>query len=159
MIYTLLAAVWLFSFLTSAKHSTAVTRCISLGKKPQSCATLTTVTKSSGDDSYYSSGLRRIEERLLVRNFVNRLEIADGLKQLLLSKDFTFKSLLDVSALDLAEILGIDEYIAKIIIRAIKAAATKNPQNLMILKRNQYALQVAYFIGLTGVGYAESTIL
>jgi len=119
-----------------------------------------TVTESSGDDSYYSSALWRLEEQLLVRNFINRLEIADGLKQLLLSKDFTFKSLLDISALDLAEILGIDEYIAKIIIRAIKeAVATKNPQNLMIDKRNQYALQAAYFIRLTGVGYDESTIL
>ena len=77
---------------------------------------------------------------------------------MLLSKDFTFKSLLDISALDLAEILGIDEYIAKIIIRAIKeSVATKNPQNLMIHKRNQYALQAAYFIGLTGVGYDESS--
>ena len=120
---------------------------------------MTTVTESSGDDSYHSSALRRLEERLLVRNFINRLKIADGLKQLLLGKDFTFKSLLDVSALDLAEILGIDEYIAKIIIRAIKeAVATKNPQKLMIHKRKQYALQVAYFIGLTGVG-CESTIL
>src|SRR5215813_8855939 len=97
---------------------------------------MTTVTESSGDDSYHSSALRRLEERLLVRNFINRLEIADGLKQLLLCKDFTFKSLLDASALDLAEILGIDEYIAKIILRAIKeVVATKNPQNLMIHKR------------------------
>ena len=121
---------------------------------------MTTVTESSGDDSYHSSALRRLEERLLVRNFINRLEIADGLKQLLLCKDFTFKSLLDASALDLAEILGIDEYIAKIILRAIKEAVpTKNPQNLMIHKRNQYALQATYFIGLTGVGYDESTIL
>ena len=120
---------------------------------------MTAVTESSGDDSYHLA-LQRLQERLLVRNFINRLEIADGLKQLLLGKDFTFKSLLDVSALDLAEILGIDEYIATIIIRAIKeAVATKNPQNLMIHKRNQYALQAAYFIGLTGVGYDESTIL
>jgi hypothetical protein len=43
---------------------------------------------------------------------------------LLLSKDF-FKSLLDASVLDLAEILGMDEYIAKIIIRAIKEAVAK----------------------------------
>jgi len=120
---------------------------------------MTAVTESSGDDSYHLA-LQRLQERLLVRNFINRLEIADGLKQLLLGKDFTFKSLLDVSALDLAEILGIDEYIATIIIRAIKeAVTTKNPQNLMIHKRNQYALQAAYFIGLTGVGYDESTIL
>jgi len=84
-----------------------------------------TVTESSGDDSYYNSALRRLEEQLSVRNFINRLEIADGLKQLLLSKDFTFKSLLDASTSDLAEILGIDEYVANIIIKA-----TKDPQIL-----------------------------
>ena len=86
---------------------------------------MTAVTKSSGDDSYHSSALQRLQERLLVRNFINRLEIADGLKQLLLSKDFTFKSLLDASTSDLAEILGIDEYVANIIIKA-----TKDPQIL-----------------------------
>src|SRR5215469_18654206 len=86
---------------------------------------MTAVTESSGDDSYHSSALQRLQERLLVRNFINRLEIADDLKQLLLSKNFTFKSLLDASALDLAAILGIDEYVAKIIIKA-----TKDPQIL-----------------------------
>jgi len=86
---------------------------------------MTAVTESSGDDSYHSSALQRLQERLLVRNFINRLEIADGLKQLLRSKDFTFKSLLDASTSDLAEILGIDEYVANIIIKA-----TKNPQIL-----------------------------
>ena len=86
---------------------------------------MTAVTESSGDDSHYSSALQRLQERLLVRNFINRLEIADGLKQLLRSKDFTFKSLLDASTSDLAAILGIDEYVAKIIIKA-----TKDPQIL-----------------------------
>ena len=81
---------------------------------------MTAVTESSGDDSYHSSDLQRLQGRLLVRNFINRLEIADGLKQLLLSKDFTFKSLLDASTSDLAEILGIDEYVANIIIKATK---------------------------------------
>jgi len=86
---------------------------------------MTAVTESSGDDSYHSSALQRLQERLIVGNFINRLEIADGLKQLLLSKDFTFKSLLDASTSDLAEILGIDEYVANVIIKA-----TKDPQIL-----------------------------
>jgi hypothetical protein len=84
---------------------------------------MTAVNESSGDDSYHSSALQRLQERLLVRNFTNRLEIADGLKQLLLSKDFACSgvaSLLDASALDLAEILGIDEFVANIIIKATK---------------------------------------
>jgi hypothetical protein len=81
---------------------------------------MTAVNESSGDDSYHSSALQRLQERLLVRNFTNRLEIADGLKQLLLTKDFTFKSLLDATTSDLAEILGIDEYVANIIIKATK---------------------------------------
>ena len=57
-------------------------------------------------------------------DLINQLEIADGLKQLLLSKDFTLKSLLNASASDLAKILGIDEYVAKIVSSAIKEAMT-----------------------------------
>ena len=87
---------------------------------------MATVTESSRDGSYCSSVLQHLEAELLVRDLINKLEVADGLKQLLLSKDFTLESLLNMSASDLAEILGIDEYIAKIIISAIKEAiATK----------------------------------
>jgi hypothetical protein len=81
---------------------------------------LATVTESSVHGSYSSSVLEGLEAELLVRDLINKLEVADGLKQLLLSKDFTLKSLLNISASDLAEILGIDEYIAKIISSAIQ---------------------------------------
>ena len=61
---------------------------------------MTTVTESSGDGSYSSSVL----ERLKARDLIDQLEIADGLKQLLLSKDFTLKSLLNASSSDFAKI-------------------------------------------------------
>jgi hypothetical protein len=76
---------------------------------------MTTVTERSGDGSYSSS----ILQDLKAMDLINQLEIADGLKRLLLSKDFTLKSLLNTSASDLAKILGIDEYIAKIVHSAI----------------------------------------
>lgn len=88
-----------------------------------------TVTGSSGDGSHFSPGLQRLEEEELVRDFINKLEIANGLKQLLLSKDFTLKSLLNASTSDLAGILGIDEYIVKIIGAAIKRAVAKDTAN------------------------------
>jgi hypothetical protein len=84
---------------------------------------MTAVTKSSGDGGYSSLVL----ERLKTMDLIDELEIADGLKQLLLSKDFTLKSLLNASASDLARILFIDEYVAKIVSSAIKEAmATKD---------------------------------
>lgn len=88
---------------------------------------MTTVTESSVDGSYSSSVLQRLKAELLVTDFINQLEIADGLKQLLLTKGFTLKSLQNTSASDLAKILGIDDYIAQIISRAIKEMiATKD---------------------------------
>ena len=57
---------------------------------------MTTVTESSGDGSNSSS----VIERLKAMDLIDQLEIADGLKQLLLSKDFTLKSLLNASSSD-----------------------------------------------------------
>lgn len=94
-----------------------------------------TVTGSSGDGNHSSPAL----QEQLFRNFINKLEIANGLKQLLLSKDFTLKSLLNASTSDLAGILGIDEYIVKIIGTAIKRAVAPLQ---MIHQKNQY--QVRY---------------
>jgi hypothetical protein len=75
---------------------------------------MATVTESSGYGSYSRSVLQRL---------IEELEIADGLKQLLLSKDFTLELLLNTSASDLGKILGIDEYIATIVRSAIKDTA------------------------------------
>jgi len=81
---------------------------------------MATVTESSGDRTYSSLVLQHLK----TMDLINQLEIADGLKQLLSSEDFTLKSLLNASASDLAKILGIDEYVAKIVSSAIKEAMT-----------------------------------
>jgi hypothetical protein len=49
---------------------------------------------------------------------INHLDIAEGLKDILLINSFDLKSLLVIRPYDLAEMLGIDEYVAKIIIGA-----------------------------------------
>jgi hypothetical protein len=50
---------------------------------------------------------------------VHQLDIADGLKELLISAGFTVKSLLNTSASDFAKILGIDEYVGKLLSDAV----------------------------------------
>jgi hypothetical protein len=51
-------------------------------------------------------------------NMINHLDIAEGLKNMLISQGFNLESLLMMRPPDLAEMLGIDEYVAKIIIGA-----------------------------------------
>ena len=48
------------------------------------------------------------------------LEIADGLKELLMDYGFTRRRILKIQSSDLASMLGIDDYIAKIIYNAAK---------------------------------------
>jgi hypothetical protein len=50
---------------------------------------------------------------------VDQLDIADGLKELLLAYGFRIELLKSMSSNDLAEILGIDKYIARIIIDSV----------------------------------------
>jgi hypothetical protein len=51
---------------------------------------------------------------------VKELEIADGLKGLLIDYGFTRRRILKLQSADLASILGIDDYVAKIICNAAK---------------------------------------
>jgi hypothetical protein len=51
---------------------------------------------------------------------VKELELADGLKELLMDYGFTSRRILKIPSSDLASILGIDDYIAKIICNAAK---------------------------------------
>jgi hypothetical protein len=51
-------------------------------------------------------------------NMINHLDIAEGLKNILVSQGFNLELLLIMRPPDLAEMLGIDEYVAKIIIGA-----------------------------------------
>jgi DNA integrity scanning protein DisA with diadenylate cyclase activity len=74
------------------------------------------------DEHVPPSVLHGMKEELLIRDLINRMEIADGLKGLLISSGFTVKSLLNTSASDLAKILGIDEYVAKLLTDAINKA-------------------------------------
>ena len=100
---------------------------------------MTTITESSGDGSNSSSVL----ERLKAMDLIDQLEIADGLKQLLLSKDFTLKSLLNASSSNLAKILGIDEYIARILSNVIKqSSATKDLSHNSMIKQNLVAVGI-----------------
>jgi hypothetical protein len=74
------------------------------------------------DEHASPSVLSGIKEKLIVTDLINQLEIADGLKELLLSSNFTPKSLLNASVSDLAKILGIDEYVAKLVSDTVKKA-------------------------------------
>jgi hypothetical protein len=51
---------------------------------------------------------------------VKELEIAGGLKELLIDYGFTRRRILKLQSADLASILGIDDYVAKIICNAAK---------------------------------------
>ncbi len=79
-------------------------------------------TEDDLDEHASPSVLSGIKEKIIVTDLINQLDIADGLKELLLSRSFTPKSLLNASVSDLAKILGIDQYVAKLITDAISRA-------------------------------------
>jgi hypothetical protein len=49
---------------------------------------------------------------------IQALPIADGLKDVLINQGFTIRRILQIKPNDLAAILGIEEYVAKIILNA-----------------------------------------
>jgi DNA integrity scanning protein DisA with diadenylate cyclase activity len=57
---------------------------------------------------------------------INQLDIADGLKELLLSSNFTLESLLNASVSDFAKTLGIDEHVAKLVSDAVNKAIKRS---------------------------------
>ena len=83
---------------------------------------MSAATEDGIDEYVPPSVLSGIKEELLGRDLINRMEIANGLKELLISSGFTVKSLLNTSASDFAKILGIDEYVAKLLTDAINKA-------------------------------------
>jgi hypothetical protein len=80
----------------------------------------TTTAENKVDLAYSRSALQSIKEKLIAADIINQLDIADGLKELLISNGFTLRSLLKTSTSELAKILGIDQYIAKVIHDATK---------------------------------------
>jgi len=75
---------------------------------------------------YAPSVLSGIKEKLEVTDLINQLDIADGLKELLLSSSFTLKSLLSASVSDLAKTLGIDDHVAKLVSDAVNKAIKRS---------------------------------
>jgi hypothetical protein len=69
--------------------------------------------------------LSGIKEKLPVTNLINQLDIADGLKELLMGSGFTVRSLLNASTSDF-KILGIDEYVAKLVSDAVDKAIKRS---------------------------------
>ena len=62
--------------------------------------------KIAMDEHIPISVLNGIKEKLAVTDFINQLDIADGLKELLMNSGFTLRSLLNASTSDFAKILG-----------------------------------------------------
>lgn len=59
-----------------------------------------------------------METHSTVSDWVQDLEIADGLKQLLMDAGFTIESVIRLGYRDLSEILHIDPYVSKLIVEA-----------------------------------------
>ena len=67
---------------------------------------------------------------------VDQLDMAEGLKELLLTYCFKMKSLESMASNDLAEILGIDKYITSIIIHSVNIRPTDKDDVLIGIKYN-----------------------
>jgi len=67
--------------------------------------------------------LQSIKQRKTTTDFVNQLDIAEGLKELIINHGFTLDLLLDFHPIDLAQTLGIDNSVAKMIIDATRRHA------------------------------------
>jgi hypothetical protein len=77
-------------------------------------------------DEHVPPSVSGIKEKLAVTDFINQLDIAEGLKELLIGSGFTLRSLLNASTSDLAKILGIDEYVAKLVSIAVDKAIKRS---------------------------------
>ena len=89
----------------------------------------TTVAENKVDVHYSQSVLQSIKEKLIAADMINQLDVADALKELLISNGFTLRLLLKTSIPELARILGIDEYIAKLVRDAAKKIIKVQDQN------------------------------
>jgi hypothetical protein len=83
-------------------------------------------TEDDMDEHIPLSELSGIKEKLAVTDLINQLDIADGLKELLMGSGFTLKSLINASTSDFAKILGIDEYVAKLVSDAVDKAIKRS---------------------------------
>ena len=72
-------------------------------------------TKNSNNDYIYPNDI-----------IINSLDIADGLKELLIKYRYTLEELSSISYSKLAELLGIDLYVAKLICTAARKLSNCN---------------------------------
>jgi hypothetical protein len=66
--------------------------------------------------------LQRIKQRQTTIDFINQLDIPAGLKDLIINHGFTLDLLQSIQPSDLAEALGIDKDVAKLICDAARRA-------------------------------------
>jgi hypothetical protein len=66
--------------------------------------------------------LQRIKQRQTTIDFINQLDIPTGLKDLIINHGFTLNLLQSTKPIDLAEALGIDKDVAKLICDAARRA-------------------------------------
>jgi len=87
---------------------------------------LSAATDDGMDEHIPPPELCGIKEKLAVTDFINQLDIADGLKEVLIGSGFTLRSLLNASTSDFAKILGIDEYVARLVSDAVDKAIKRS---------------------------------
>jgi len=87
---------------------------------------LSAATEDGMDEHIRPPVLSGIKEKLAVTDFINQLDIADGLKEVLIGSGFTLRSLLNASTSDFAKILGIDEYVARLVSDAVHKAIKRS---------------------------------
>jgi CheY-like chemotaxis protein len=91
-------------------------------------------------------------------NVINHLDIAEGLKDALVRYGFKLDSLLIMQPDNLAEILGIDEYVAKLIISAVhdiknKASTGSNAQHRIMMVDDEQDIARLFTIALQDNGF------
>ncbi|MFL6339882.1 MAG: response regulator [Nitrososphaeraceae archaeon] len=91
-------------------------------------------------------------------NIINHLDIAEGLKDALVRYGFKLDSLLIMQPNNLAEILGIDEYVAKLIISAShdlknKARTGSNAQHRIMVVDDEQDIARLFTIALQDNGF------
>jgi hypothetical protein len=77
------------------------------------------IVQSKSFNSLLNSIRQRQPQLLSYLDDIDQLDIAEGLKELLLLYGLKLELLVSMSSNDLAEILGIDRYIASIIIQSV----------------------------------------
>jgi hypothetical protein len=60
-----------------------------------------------------------------INTHINSLDIADGLKELLIKYGFTLEVLLNTQSSEIAEFLGIDQYVAEIICTSARKSSNR----------------------------------